>query len=73
MLLGGAPFEEEVVLWWNFLGRDHDEVVGHREDWNGAGASWVSPRFGSVPGFAGPRMLAPPMPPVRLRPRAPGG
>lgn len=72
LLLGGAPFVEEVVLWWNFLGRDHEEVARLREDWNGEGESWVPPRFGEVPGFDGPRMLAPPLPPVRLRPGTPG-
>lgn len=73
LLLGGEPFAEESVLWWNFLGGDHEEVVGHREEWNGDGESWVSPRFGQVRGFGGRRMLAPPMPPVRLRPRSPDG
>ncbi len=72
LLLGGEPFMEETVLWWNFLGSDHEEIVRHREEWNGHGAAWVSPRFGHVHGFAGPRMLAPPRPSVRLRPRAPG-
>lgn len=73
LLLGGEPFTEELVLWWNFLGDAHEEVVRLREEWNGQGESWVPPRFGQVHGFDGPRMLAPPMPPVRLRPRAPGG
>jgi quercetin 2,3-dioxygenase len=71
LLLGGEPFAEELVLWWNFLGRDHDEIVRHREDWNGEGTSWVPAHFGEVPGFEGRRMLAPPMPNVRLRPWAP--
>lgn len=69
LLLGGEPFTEEVVLWWNFLGRDHDEVVRHREEWNGDGPAWVPRRFGRLPEDAGPRMLAPTMQNVRLRPR----
>ena len=28
LLLGGEPFAEEIVMWWNFIGRSHDEVVG---------------------------------------------
>lgn len=72
LLLGGRPLAEELVLWWNFLGRDHGEVVRDREEWNGEGESWMPPRFGQVRGFEGPRMLAPPMPPVRLRPWTPG-
>ena len=28
ILLGGEPFAEEIVMWWNFIGRSHDEIVG---------------------------------------------
>jgi redox-sensitive bicupin YhaK (pirin superfamily) len=69
MLLGGPPFDEEIVMWWNFVGRSHDEVVEQREAWNGPGVSWTPPRYGEVRGFAGDRLLAPPLPPVRLRAR----
>ncbi len=27
LLLGGPPFGEEIVMWWNFVGRSHDEIV----------------------------------------------
>ena len=37
MLLGGEPFEEEIVMWWNFIGRSHEEIVEQREAWNGDG------------------------------------
>ena len=53
MLVGGEPFEEEIVMWWNFIGRSHDEVVEQRADWNGEGVSWVPPRFGEVRDFDG--------------------
>ena len=69
LLLGGEPFDEQIVMWWNFIGRSHDEVVAQREDWNGEGPGWVPPRYGEVAGFDGDRLLAPPMPNVRLRPR----
>jgi redox-sensitive bicupin YhaK (pirin superfamily) len=69
LLLGGTPFEEEIVMWWNFIGRSHEEVVEQREAWNGAGVSWTPPRYGEVKGFDGDRLLAPPMPHVRLRRR----
>jgi redox-sensitive bicupin YhaK (pirin superfamily) len=71
LLLGGEPLAEELVLWWNFLGRNHDEVLRHREDWTRGGESAAPSRFGEVPGFEGARMLAPPMPNVRLRPWLP--
>ena len=63
LLIGGAPFEEELVMWWNFVGRSHDEIVRARQDWE-AGRG-----FGEVHGYAGDRLAAPPMPGTRLRPR----
>ena len=73
MLLGGEPFEEEIVMWWNFIGRSHEEVVEMREAWNGTGLDDVPQRFGRVADFDGDRLLAPPMPNVRLRPRGRSG
>ena len=46
LVLGGEPFGEEVVMWWNFIGRSHDDVVAAREAWE-AGPE----RFGSVAGL----------------------
>jgi len=67
VLLGGEPYDEEIVMWWNFVGRDHDEVARAREQWEA-----TSDRFGVVPGYIGDtdRVPAPPIPPVRLRPRS---
>jgi redox-sensitive bicupin YhaK (pirin superfamily) len=33
LVLGGEPFGEQIVMWWNFIGRSHEEVVAFREDW----------------------------------------
>jgi redox-sensitive bicupin YhaK (pirin superfamily) len=33
LLLGGPPFDEAIVMWWNFVGRSHEEVVAFREEW----------------------------------------
>lgn len=33
LLLGGTVFEEKIVMWWNFIGRDHDEVAAYRAEW----------------------------------------
>jgi redox-sensitive bicupin YhaK (pirin superfamily) len=63
LLLGGEPFEEKLVMWWNFVGRSHEEIVEAREDWV------AGRRFGTVHGYAGDRLPAPPMPTTRLRPR----
>ncbi len=64
LLLGGVPFAEEIVIWWNLIGRDHDEVVSARALWNAH-----APRFGRVDGATGGRIEAPPMPSGRLRSR----
>jgi redox-sensitive bicupin YhaK (pirin superfamily) len=66
MLLGGEPFEEPLVMWWNFVGRSHDEIVERRQQWQAE-----SDRFGRVEGYGGfPQHLpAPPLPNARIRPR----
>lgn len=42
LLLGGAPFEDHIVMWWNFIGRSHAEIVAWREAWNAQGTDWPS-------------------------------
>lgn len=66
LLLGGAPFGEQLVMWWNFLGRSHDEIVEYRRQWEDS-----DDRFGAVQGYRGSvdRLPAPPMPTTRLLPR----
>ncbi|AGZ43380.1 pirin family protein [Actinoplanes friuliensis] len=63
MLIGGEPFGEEIVMWWNFVGRDHEEIVAAREAWESRADGG---RFGQVRGYAGPDIPAPPMPITRL-------
>jgi redox-sensitive bicupin YhaK (pirin superfamily) len=64
VLLGGEPLGEELVMWWNFVGRSHEEVARFRDQWQEG-----SDRFGRVEGYPGDRLPAPPMPMGRLRPR----
>ncbi len=33
VLIGGQPLGEAIVMWWNFIGRDHEEVVAARRRW----------------------------------------
>ncbi|MDU0344937.1 pirin family protein [Microbacterium sp. KSW2-29] len=63
-LLGGEPFEADIVMWWNFVGRTHDEIVAAREEWEARGA-----RFGEVVDHGPERIPAPPLPAVRLTAR----
>lgn len=63
LLIGGEPFGEEIVMWWNFVGRTHDEVAAFRQEWmEGTG-------FGVVEGFDGAPLPAPVLPGTRLKPR----
>ncbi|UWE09203.1 pirin family protein [Actinacidiphila bryophytorum] len=64
MLLGGEPFAERIVMWWNFVARSGDEITRARTEWEAA-----ADRFGEVHGYAGPRLSAPGLPPTPLKPR----
>lgn len=66
VLLGGEPFGEEIVMWWNFVGRSHEEIEQFRAEWQAE-----SDRFGAVHGYEGTvqRLPAPPLPNARIKPR----
>ncbi|MEU9475983.1 pirin family protein [Streptomyces sp. NPDC048191] len=63
VLLGGIPFEEEIVMWWNFICRSHEEIARARDEW------MSGDRFGSVKGYDGAPLPAPELPKVPLKPR----
>jgi quercetin 2,3-dioxygenase len=61
LLLGGEPFAEEIVMWWNFVARSSEEIAAAR-------ARWMDTEdFGTVTS-AGDRTPAPELPPGRLKP-----
>lgn len=66
MLLGGEPFDEGIVMWWNFIARSHEEIAALRTEWNAGGE-----RFGHVDGYRGTvdRLTAPPLPAGRHKAR----
>jgi redox-sensitive bicupin YhaK (pirin superfamily) len=66
VLLGGPPFPEHLVMWWNFVGRSHEDIVLYRQMWQDR-----DDRFGAVEGYRGAlsRLPAPPLPNATLRPR----
>ena len=35
LLIGGEPLGEQIVMWWNFIGRSHEEIVEFRRAWQG--------------------------------------
>jgi hypothetical protein len=64
LLLGGEPFDERIVMWWNFVGRSGEEIADYTASWQEE-----SERFGAVLGYDGARLEAPPLPPVPLMAR----
>ncbi len=64
VLLGGTPFEEQIVMWWNFIGRTHEDIAQARAEWQAA-----ADRFGAVEGYPGDRLPAPELPGTPLKPR----
>ena len=78
LLLGGEPFAEEIVMWWNFIGRDHDEIEAYRRAWQdqitsdgavvASGTDVADGRFGRVD-LDLPPIPAPELPNVRLKQR----
>jgi quercetin 2,3-dioxygenase len=53
LLLGGPPFPETVLMWWNFVARTPEEIAQARSDWE------AHRRFGEVTAYHGPRLSAP--------------
>lgn len=49
LLLGGVPFPEQVLMWWNYVARTRDEITA-------AHAAWTdrTDRFGEVPSTLAP-------------------
>jgi redox-sensitive bicupin YhaK (pirin superfamily) len=43
LLLGGRPFTEEILMWWNFVARDRSELEQAYAEWGASGD-----RFGTV-------------------------
>jgi len=66
VLIGGEPLGEEIVMWWNFVGRSHQDIVDARNAWQ-AGLSEGSQRFGHLPQMSA--LPAPELPTVSLKPR----
>ena len=58
LLVGGRPFPETILMWWNFVARTPGEIADARADWE------AHRRFGDVVRYDGPRLDAPEL--VRL-------
>jgi redox-sensitive bicupin YhaK (pirin superfamily) len=61
LVIGGAPFDEPVLVWWNFVARTQDEIVAAAQDWN------AGRRFGEVKDAEAQRIPAPDVSGLHLR------
>lgn len=57
ILVGGEPLDEEILIWWNFVGHSKREIADAQRDWEAG-----SERFGSIPAYEGQRLMPPPLP-----------
>jgi len=70
LLIGGVPLGEPIVMWWNFIGRSHEEVEVFRATWQDEiSGEIVAGRFGPYAAGQPAPLPAPALPHVRLRPR----
>jgi redox-sensitive bicupin YhaK (pirin superfamily) len=53
LLLGGPPFGEKIMMWWNFVARTAEEIADAVDAWN------QERRFGGVEADNGERLAAP--------------
>jgi len=53
IVIGGTPFREEILLWWNFVARRPEEIQQATREWN------AGQRFGSVHGSPSAPLVAP--------------
>lgn len=53
LLLGGELFQEEILLWWNFVARTEQEIITALADWHS------NRRFGTVPNARDAALTAP--------------
>jgi redox-sensitive bicupin YhaK (pirin superfamily) len=53
LLIGGLPFPEKILMWWNFVARTPEEILQAREDWES------NRRFGEVKNSGLDRLSSP--------------
>lgn len=56
LLIGGAPFGEAILMWWNFVARTSEEMAEAHRRWEAHALA------GEVPRYTGARLEAPELP-----------
>jgi redox-sensitive bicupin YhaK (pirin superfamily) len=71
LVLGGPPFGEQIVMWWNYIGREHEEVVAYRAEWEALLAEGTNDRFHLPEDDPLEPLHSPPLPNARMVKRGP--
>jgi quercetin 2,3-dioxygenase len=66
LLLGGEPFEEQILIWWNYVARSQDEIDVAGQEWNAQILDNRSRRFGR-PVLSSLDAIPSPVPPWKAR------
>ena len=66
LLLGGEPFEEQILIWWNYVARTQDEIDVAGQEWNAQILDHRSGRFGQ-PVVSALDTIPSPVPPWKAR------
>jgi hypothetical protein len=53
LIIGGQPFQEDILIWWNFVARTKEEMIEAANAWDNHTA------FGEVKGYAGKELTPP--------------
>jgi redox-sensitive bicupin YhaK (pirin superfamily) len=70
LMLGGKPFGEKILMWWNFIARTNDEIVEQRNQWNRHLEDAIAlKRFGKFEDEIGEWIPAPDLPNLTLQAR----
>ncbi len=64
LVVGGVPFDEKLLVWWNFVARTQEELEAAVHDWNNDVI-----RFPAVHGSPAQKLTAPELTGLKLRPR----
>ena len=59
ILLGGVPFEEPILMWWNYVARTHEEITAAHADWTQRRDRFKIPTSGLAPMDVTPPPWAP--------------
>ena len=71
VLLGGEPLNERIIMWWNFIGRTHEEIVRFRSEWQEQmSTDREEGPYGRFPDQWHKVLPAPEMPNGQLKPRS---